>query len=100
LQRTLRTVTLEPSGERTAIEVVIGTASAHCAAPIIWVAATPVKAVISRAEPEERGFADLHPVISLVVACYVAGAVVAFVTADALPSVFPKPLILDDDYLA
>jgi molybdopterin/thiamine biosynthesis adenylyltransferase len=95
LQRTLRTVTLEPSGERTAIEVVIGTASAHFAAPTIWVAATPVEAVISRAEPEERGFADLHPVISLVVACYVAGAVVALVTADALPSVFPKPLILD-----
>jgi len=95
LQRTLRKVTLEPSGERTAIEVVIGTASAHCAAHTIWVEATPVEAVISRAEPGERGFANLHPVLSLVVACYAAGAVVALVTGDVLPSVFPKPLVLD-----
>jgi hypothetical protein len=95
LERTLRLVTTEISDDGPAIEVVLGNANPRSKAQTVWVATTKDEARISRTVPEGIAVAELHPAISLVVACYAAGAVVVLATRDALPSPFPEPLTLD-----
>jgi hypothetical protein len=95
LERTFWLVTTEISGDCPVIEVVVGHANPRSKAQTIWLATTKDEAQISRTVQEEIDVAELHPAISLVVACYTAGAVVVLATRDALRSTYPEPLILD-----
>lgn len=95
LERTFQLVTTKVSVDSPAVEVVVGNAKPRSKAQTVWVAITKDEARISRTVQEEIAVAELHPAISLVVACYTAGAVVVLTTRDALPSPYPDPLILD-----
>jgi hypothetical protein len=96
LRRTVSLVSTNLFGApAAAIEVILGSAIARSSARKLWVGADAERAWIERSQPVSLTISSLHPALSLVVACYAAGAVVVMATNDTLASVYPKPLVLD-----
>jgi hypothetical protein len=99
LRRTIREGGPTAHEDSVAAEVVIGSASPRTAARTLWANSVPGRAVIGRDRPPAAEWAQLHPALSLVSACYVTSAVLKLATADAIPYPSPDPLILELDRL-
>jgi hypothetical protein len=99
LYRTVREAGPTMHKDSAAAEVVIGSASPRSAAPTLWANSVPGRAVIGRRRPPAAEWAQLHPALSLVTACYVTSAALKLAIADVIPYPSPDPLILELDRL-
>jgi len=85
LRRTIREAGLTIHKHSAAAEVVIGSASPRTAAPTLWANSVDGRAVIGRQRPPAAEWAQLHPALSLVSACYVTSAALKLTTGEAIP---------------
>lgn len=100
LRRTVRSVTRTPQSQTPpAVEVVIGDATPVTAAPVVWGDLTERHFTVGTKRVESARTAEIHPALSLLCACYAAGAAIRGVVGDTFPLPFSDPLVVDFDHL-
>lgn len=100
LSRTVRSVTRTPQLQTSpAVEVVIDEAAPVTAAPVVWAGITERRFTIGTERVGSSRTAEIHPALSLLSACYAAGAAMRVVVGDPFPLPFSDPLVVDFDHL-
>lgn len=100
LRRTVRSVTRTPQPQTPpAIEVVIGDATPATTALVVWAGVTERRFTVGTKRVGSARTVEIHPALSLLCACYTAGAALRVVVGDTFPLPFSDPLVVDFDHL-